>query len=96
MGQPAIPPTPPGTDLAGKTIIISGSNTGMGLEAARQFLTLHASRVILAVRSHSKGQEAVSVLRADPAVRQANPDATIEVFELDLDDCKLLLRFSPW
>jgi NAD(P)-dependent dehydrogenase (short-subunit alcohol dehydrogenase family) len=94
MGQPIIPPTPKGTSVAGKTIIITGGNAGLGLEAARQFLVLGCSRMILACRSLSKGQEAVSTLQADPAVKKANPDAQIDVFELDLDDYQSGLRFA--
>lgn len=94
MIQPGIPPTPDGTNLAGKTIIITGGNSGLGLEAARQFIKLGASRVILACRSLSRGQEAVTLLRADPAVQKANPKAVVEVFELDLSDYQSGLRFT--
>ncbi|KAM0260404.1 hypothetical protein ACHAQJ_002806 [Trichoderma viride] len=94
MGQPHIPPTPSEVSLSGKTIIITGGNSGLGYEAARQFLTLGASRVILACRSISKGQEAASALRDDPAVKNSNPDALVEVYELDLDDYESGLRFS--
>lgn len=93
MGQPPIPPTPEGTSVANKTIIITGGNAGLGFEAARQFLTLGAARIILACRSLSKGQEAVSALQKDPSVKKANPSAIIEVFELDLDDYQSGVRF---
>lgn len=94
MGQPKIPPTPADTSLSGKTIIITGGNAGLGLEAARQFLILGAGRIILGCRSLARGDEAVATLRADPAVAKANPDAVIEVFELDLDDYKSGLHFA--
>lgn len=93
MGQPPIPPTPAGTDLSGKTIIVTGGNAGMGYEAARQFLVLQAARVILAVRSRQKGQEAVSALRANPEVKKANPSGTVEMMPLDLDDSQSALEF---
>lgn len=94
MGQPRIPPTPVETNLSGKTIIITGGNAGLGYEAARQYLTLGANRLILACRSVPKGEEAAASLRADPAVKKTNPDASIEVFELDLDDYQSGFRFS--
>lgn len=94
MGQAPIPPTPVWTDLSGKTVIVTGGNAGMGKEAARQYLTLHASRVILAVRSKARGQEAASEIRADPEVKKKNPGGRIEVFELDLDDYQSGLAFS--
>ncbi|PNP53756.1 hypothetical protein THARTR1_05880 [Trichoderma harzianum] len=94
MGQPPIPPTPSEANVSGKTVIITGGNAGLGYDAARQYLTLGASRVILACRSIARGQEAVSSLRADPTVKTSNPDALIEVFELDLDDYQSGLRFA--
>ncbi|KAI5235763.1 putative carbonyl reductase [Aureobasidium subglaciale] len=81
-------------DLSNKTVIVTGANAGLGYEAARQLLVLHASRVILAVRSASKGEEAVASLKLDPEVKQQNPTATIEAFVLDLDDYASGLRFA--
>jgi hypothetical protein len=94
MGQPRIPPTPAGTSMAGKTVIITGGNAGLGLEAARQFLRLQAARVIITVRSQSKGLAAVSALHADPVVKAVNPSAKVEAFLLDLDDYEAGLQFS--
>lgn len=94
MGQPQIPPTPSEANLSGKTVIITGGNAGLGYESAKQFLTLGVDRVILACRSIPKGEEAAASLRADPAVKKSNPDASVEVFELDLDDYQSGLRFS--
>jgi short-subunit dehydrogenase involved in D-alanine esterification of teichoic acids len=93
VGQTSIPPTPEGTTLAGQTVIISGGNAGLGHETARQYLTLQASRVIITVRSESKGREAISALRADPTVKATNPSAKIEAFLLDLDDYQSALYF---
>ncbi|KAK3315577.1 hypothetical protein B0H66DRAFT_584006 [Apodospora peruviana] len=94
MVQARIPPTPDGTSLAGKTVIITGGNAGLGLEAGRQFLALGVSRLILACRSIPKGEEAVSTLRADSTVQKVNPGAIIDVFELELDDYRSGLEFA--
>jgi NAD(P)-dependent dehydrogenase (short-subunit alcohol dehydrogenase family) len=93
VGQVAIPATPLGTTLAGKTIIITGGNTGLGYESARQYLILQASRVIITVRSELKGEEAVAALQADPDVKAANPSAKVEFFLLDLGDYESGLEF---
>jgi NAD(P)-dependent dehydrogenase (short-subunit alcohol dehydrogenase family) len=89
-----IPPTPQDTQLTGKTIIVTGGNTGLGLEASRQFLRLGAARVILACRSVTKGHQAAADLRADPDVKRSNPTAVIDVFELDLADYQSGLHFA--
>ncbi len=45
-------------------LIIAGSNTGIGKEAAEHFVRLGASKVILAVRSISKGLAAAAEIEA--------------------------------
>ena len=37
---------------------MTGANTGLGFEAAATFASLNADRVVLAVRSMEKGEEA--------------------------------------
>ncbi|PYH90938.1 putative short-chain dehydrogenase [Aspergillus ellipticus CBS 707.79] len=93
IGQPVIPPTPEGTSLKGKTCIVTGANTGIGFETARQLLTLNAARVIITARDVSKGEAAVAALRQDPEVKSKNPSAITEVFHLDLDDYQSVLKF---
>lgn len=48
----------PTTSFVGKTVIITGSNTGLGREAARHIARLGAETIILAVRSLRKGEAA--------------------------------------
>jgi retinol dehydrogenase 12 len=48
----------PTASFTGQIIIVTGSNVGLGLEAARHFARLGASKVILAVRSIAKGEKA--------------------------------------
>ena len=92
--QAPIGPTPEGTTVAGKTIIITGANAGLGLETARQYLLLKASRIILAVRSANKGNDAVKLLTSDPEVKVANPNASLEVMQVDLDDTGSVYDFA--
>lgn len=70
----------PTKDFTGQTIIITGSNTGLGLEAARHISRLNASLVVLAVRNVSKGAAAkLSILEST-----GRHPSSIEVWYLDL------------
>jgi NAD(P)-dependent dehydrogenase (short-subunit alcohol dehydrogenase family) len=48
----------PKEDLSGKTVIVTGSNVGLGKEAARHLTRMGASTVVLAVRDLKKGETA--------------------------------------
>ena len=43
-------PEYPTADFSGKTIIVTGSNVGLGKEAVKHFVRLGAKKVIMAVR----------------------------------------------
>lgn len=49
---------PSPSEIKGKTVLITGGNTGLGREAARHALSLGAATVILGVRTLSKGEDA--------------------------------------
>ncbi|KAL2867462.1 putative short-chain dehydrogenase [Aspergillus lucknowensis] len=49
---------PPRAAIEGKTVLVTGANTGLGREAARHALALGAATVLLGVRTLSKGEEA--------------------------------------
>jgi NAD(P)-dependent dehydrogenase (short-subunit alcohol dehydrogenase family) len=68
-------------DLKGKTAIVTGSNTGIGLETSRQLLDLGLSKLILAVRDTTKGEA------ARKSLLQSRPDESciVEVWPLDLN-----------
>ncbi|KAK5053832.1 hypothetical protein LTR84_001794 [Exophiala bonariae] len=64
---------------AGQTIIVTGSNVGLGLEAARHFVRLGAQKVIIAVRNKDKGETAAQ------SIHESTGRAGVaEVWELDL------------
>lgn len=63
----------------GQTFIVSGSNTGIGLEAAKHFVRLGAARVIIAVRSASKGEAAKDTIES-----ATGRTGVVEVWPLDL------------
>ena len=51
-------PPYPQYDFSKKVIVVTGANIGLGLEASKHFVRLGAEKVIVAVRSLSKGEAA--------------------------------------
>lgn len=75
-----VTPVYPSTSCAGQTVIITGSNSGLGKEAARHFVRLGASKIILAVRNSKAGEEA----KCDIESSTACGNDILEVWPLDL------------
>ena len=69
----------PTADLTGKIIIVTGSNVGLGLEAARHFTRLNADKVILGVRNQEKGEAAKKSIE-----ETTQRLGVVEVWHLDL------------
>ncbi|XP_056914410.1 retinol dehydrogenase 12 isoform X1 [Takifugu flavidus] len=73
--------------LNGKTVLITGANTGIGKETALD-LARRGARVIMACRDVDKGEEAAA------GIRGAYPPALVEVRELDLADTCSIRAFA--
>src|SRR3954471_22198110 len=69
-------------DLTGKTAIVTGANSGIGLATA-QAVARHGARVVFAVRNTAKGARAATTV----------PGLT-EVRQLDLADLASIRRFA--
>lgn len=80
----------PASDFSGQTVIVTGANSGLGLEAARHFVRLNANRVILAVRTVSKGKDAA----ANISLSTDTHPSRIEVWHLDLSSFESVKAFA--
>lgn len=74
-------------DLSGKTAIVTGANSGIGIETARE-LARKGARVILACRTQEKGEAALQNIRGEL------PGASLQLESLDLADLASVARFA--
>lgn len=79
----------PTTRFDGKTILVSGANTGLGLEAAIKFVQLGALKVIIGVRSLEKGETAKSTIET-----RTGRHGVVEVWQLDMDSYDSIKAFA--
>jgi retinol dehydrogenase-12 len=83
-------PPYPKTKFTGQIVIVTGSNVGLGLEAARHFVRLDAQKVILAVRTLEKGEAAKeSILKSEKKTADV-----VEVWKLDLSSYQSCKDFA--
>ncbi|KAK4551916.1 hypothetical protein LTR86_010817 [Recurvomyces mirabilis] len=81
---------PPATaTFTDKTVLVTGSNAGLGFEAAALFVTLNATRVILGVRSVSKGLAAREQIE-----KRTGRVNVVDVWELDMGSYASISAFA--
>ncbi|MQA17530.1 MAG: SDR family NAD(P)-dependent oxidoreductase, partial [Pseudonocardiaceae bacterium] len=68
-------------DMSGRTVIVTGASSGIGLVTARELATAGA-RVVLAVRDAGKGKRAATTMSGDTEVRALELDnlASVRAF----------------
>ena len=74
-------------DQSGRVAIVTGANSGIGFETAR-VLAAKGATVVMACRNLDKANPKADELRA------ANPDAKVEVMQLDLSNLDSVKRFA--
>ena len=84
-----ITPPYPSKNFAGQTVIVTGSNTGLGFEAAQHFVRLGAEKVILAVRTVEKGNAARKRIEEN-----TKRTSVVEVWQLELESYESVKSFA--
>ncbi|KAF4963965.1 hypothetical protein FSARC_8067 [Fusarium sarcochroum] len=79
----------PTSSFKGQTIIVTGSNTGLGLEAANHFVRLDAEVVILAVRSLKRGEAAKASIESSTGRK-----GVVQVWQLEMDKYDSIKAFA--
>ncbi|CAL1707350.1 unnamed protein product [Somion occarium] len=75
------------TDLSGQIVLVTGANTGIGLEAAKHFATMKPSRLIITCRSEEKTAAAVALIEKETGFTH------VEGFVLELTSFASVLSF---
>jgi NAD(P)-dependent dehydrogenase (short-subunit alcohol dehydrogenase family) len=73
--------------MKGKTVLVTGANTGIGFETAAELAKMGA-RVVITARDDAKGQAAVDAIKA------RTPDADVDSMHLDLSDLSDVRAFA--
>jgi retinol dehydrogenase 12 len=90
--QLLVTPKAPDHSFQSQTVVVTGANSGLGLEAARYFYRLEVSKLVLAVRSLSKGEAAKEDIVRSVTSRSDGASA-IEVWTIDLGSTESTLAF---
>jgi NAD(P)-dependent dehydrogenase (short-subunit alcohol dehydrogenase family) len=84
------PPADPKNSFAGKTILITGANVGLGFESALKFAALGASTLIFGVRSVQRGEDAKRTI----CQRTGFAPANIKLYQIDMTSFKSVEVFA--
>jgi len=74
-------------DLSGKTIIITGANSGTGFSATK-FMSSKGATVIMACRNPEKADKALQ------SIKNENPAAILDFIQVDLGDLASVKKFT--
>ncbi|KAI1364441.1 NAD(P)-binding protein [Xylaria arbuscula] len=81
-------PLPPSVKLYGQTVLVTGANTGLGLEACKELAGHGVARIVIGVRSTAKGEEAKKEIVAH------HPDVEVYAWELDYESFDSIRSFA--
>lgn len=81
-------PEPP-ANIKDAAYIVTGANTGLGYECTKHLFRMGTKRIILAVRTLSKGEVALATIRSETGRKDVG-----EVWELDLTSLDSVEAFA--
>jgi NAD(P)-dependent dehydrogenase (short-subunit alcohol dehydrogenase family) len=93
LSQKYNPPALTEKTFDGKTVLITGGTSGLGLEAAKKIAALEAWTVIITARDQAKGERAKEEIEFVCRER-AMDDLDIQVWPLDMSDFSSVKKFA--
>ncbi|KAK5045610.1 hypothetical protein LTR84_008979 [Exophiala bonariae] len=95
--EKANPPKPVTQSFEGRTILVTGATSGIGLEAAKKLAVLHADKVIITARNEQKAQaarkEIETFVRAQSSIQAKDLSAQIVTRTLEMDSFAAVKTF---
>ncbi|KAF5020319.1 hypothetical protein F66182_7695 [Fusarium sp. NRRL 66182] len=88
MTKCSLPLSLTSADCAGKIYIVTGANSGLGLECVKHLVRLGSKKVIMTVRSRQRGQDALSLVESETGVK-----GVAELWDLDVSNFDSIKKF---
>jgi NAD(P)-dependent dehydrogenase (short-subunit alcohol dehydrogenase family) len=79
---------PPSLSYEGKTVLVTGATSGLGLETAIHYVNLRAFKVIITARTHQKGEKAKTEIE-----KRTGKKDVIYVMVLNMDEFEGVVHF---
>lgn len=89
------PPAPTTQSFSGKTILITGTSGGLGLEAAKKLAALNATKLIITARSVSRAEETKTKIEEWLKAENHQTNTEIVALPLDMSSAEGIKTFLP-
>jgi NAD(P)-dependent dehydrogenase (short-subunit alcohol dehydrogenase family) len=85
-----LPVPAPNSELSNQTFIVTGANAGLGFESSVHLSRLGVGKLIMAVRTPAKGDDARKKILSSTG----RPESSIEVWPIDMDSYESIKTFA--